>query len=115
MVQYSNFDRIMEDRDHFKNETSSKVRVSSINSIITQTIAFFFVICFLSMCKSDKFCDCCCISWIWKSIVQFKSPVEYQLNNNGTELDVILDIESGFTDNAYLMLHIEKNYSAISL
>ena len=46
--------------------------------------------------------------WAAVSIIEIKSQVEYHLNKNGNELDVVFDIESGFSDGAYLMLHLKK-------
>ena len=74
-----------------------------------------FVVVLISMiavfCFSCKQEPCKVFSeplWAPVSIIEIKSPVEYYFNKNGNELDVVLDIESGFSDDAYLLLDLKK-------
>jgi len=53
MARYSNFDRVMDARDHFKNETSSKSRMSRGNSW-TKPFIWAFVIGIFALTGCDK-------------------------------------------------------------
>jgi len=78
------------------------------NKLVT-SITLFFAIYFLGECTHCK------IEWDYPAayLIQFKKQVDFQLNESRKELDVQLEINSGFTDDAYLVLYVEKEYASV--
>ena len=60
-------------------------------------------------------CNHCQIEWAIPAatdLFQLNKPIEYQMNSDNTELDVKLNFNSGFADDAYLVVYAEKEYAS---
>ena len=71
------------------------------------TIALFFTMCILHGCHFVEECD---PSLNDEYLIQFED-LDYQLHNNGAEVDVNFEIRSDFTDDACLILKVVKEFS----
>ena len=75
-----------------------------MKNVLVISIALFLVIFTLSMCNCDFNPSEA------TSIIHFSNSVDFHLRDNGTELDVKLDFQSKFSDNAFLILLVGKEY-----
>ena len=75
-----------------------------MKNIILVVILFCIKISALPSCSS------CLPLIVALEFIQFDEIVNYQLNENGVELNVEFDIQSEIADNAYLLLRLEKKY-----
>ena len=82
--------------------------MKTIKNNFVIAIVLCLTIYILSMCRGY-----CKVDWSYPAthLIQFNKQIDYQIN--GAELEVKLDINSSVTDEAYLVLYVEKEYSAV--
>ena len=83
--------------------------MKTMNNKIVIVIILFLTIYSLSMCKPH-----CNVVLKWEfpaaHLIRFNKSTSYEMNKNGVDLDINLDISSDVTDDAFLVLYAVKEY-----